>query len=341
MGCMSDDEEREFSEMSDEEIRELSEMFTEEAPEAMSEALGIDLFAESEKQEFEEEFPEQVEDIFLRFRDALGEETEEERAVALFEVYDEITAEILMGSEERGEYDSGVDFLIEQLEVILENTRESMEEIGYGEYFDIVDEFALEVVEKGQAAEVKEFLDGIEGDSQQMVLQRMVNPVILEYYEYIEEHREITDSDEARKYVEMYYELAELTGKILPRFIAVLQVASGREESYDDLKQMGLNDLIQKLGSKKYGRFNYLAEGIDRKLRNSIAHRDFKVKPASNEIEFYDRGELVDELTYSEFQDEVFQILAVFSTLWTFELLLMYARIKHLPEIIEELQEEN
>lgn len=341
MGDMSEDEERGFSEMSDEEIRGLSERFAEEAPEAMSEALGVDLLAEGEVEEFEEVFPEQIEDVFLRFRDALAKESEEERAVALFEAYDEITAEMMMDSEEREEYDSGVDFLIEQLEATLEGTREGMEEIGYPEYFDIVDEFAVEVVEEGPVGEVKEFLDGVEGHSQQMVLQRMMNPVVMEHYEFIEEHKEITDSDEARQYAEMYYELAELVGKILPRFIAVLQVASGREESYGDLKQMGLNDLIQKLESKKYGRFNDLAEGIDRKLRNSIAHRDFKVKPASNEIEFYDRGELVTELSHSELQDEIFQILALFSALWTFELMLTYYRIQYLPEAIAELQEEN
>jgi hypothetical protein len=340
---MSEEEERDFSEMSEEEIRELSERFAEEAPEAMSEALGVDLLAKSEVEEFEDEFPQQIEDVFLRFRDALAKESEEERAIALFEAYDEITAEMMMmmNSEEREEYDGGAAFLIEQLESTLEGTREGMEEIGYPEYFDIVDEFAVEVVEKGPLDDVKEILDGIEGHSQQIVLQRMMNPVVMEYYEYIEEHNEITDSDEARQYAEMYYELAELVGKILPRFIAVLQVASGREESYDDLKQMGLNDLIQKLESKKYGRFNDLAEGIDRELRNSIAHRDFKVKPAPNEIEFYDRGELVAELSYSEFQDEIFQILALFSALWTFELMLTYYRIQYLPEAIAELQEEN
>lgn len=338
---MSKDEERDFSEMSDEEIRELSERFAEETPVAMSEALGVDLLTEGEAEEFEEEFPERIEDVFLRFRDALVKESEEAKAIALFEAYDEITAEIMMGSEGRDKYDSGVDFLIEQLEATLEGTREGMEEIGYPEYFDIVNEFAVEIVEEGPVDEVKEFLEGIEGHSQQVALQRMMNPVVMEYYEYIEEHEEITDSDEARKYTEMYYELAELVGKILPRFIAVLQIASGREESYDDLKQMGLNDLIQKLGSKKYGRFNDLAGGIDRKLRNSIAHRDFKVKPAEDEIEFYDRGELVSELSYSEFQDEVLQTLVLFSALWTFELMLTYYRIQYLPEAIKELKEEN
>lgn len=235
---MSKDEERDFSEMSDEEIRELSEKFAEEAPVAMSEVLGVDLLAEAEAEKFEENFPNRIEEIFLRFRDALLKESEEAKAIALFEAYNETTAEIMMGSEERDEYDSGVDFLIKQLEVVLEGTREGMEEIGYPEYFDIVNEFAVEIVEEGPVDGIKEFLDGIEGHSQQMVLQRMMNPVVMEYYEYIEEHEEITDSDEARKYTDMYYELAELVGKILPRFIAVLQIASGREESYNDLKRL-------------------------------------------------------------------------------------------------------
>lgn len=43
---------------------------------------------------------------------------------------------------------------------------------------------------------------------------------------------------------------------------------------------MGLNDLLHKWGSKKYGRFNMLVEGINRDIWNSIAHRDFKVTQA-------------------------------------------------------------
>jgi hypothetical protein len=269
----------------------------------------------------------------------LSKESEEERAAALFGAYNDVTEEMMMSSEEREEYGSGVDFLLEQLRAVLEGSREGMEELGFTEYFDLVGEFALEIVEEGPVGEVKEFFDGLEGGSQQMVLQRVMNPVILEYYEYLEEHEDITDADEARQYAEMYYELAELIGNILPRFLAVLQIVSGREETYDDLNQMGLNNLLQKLESKKYSRFNELADGIDRELRNSIGHRDFKVDPVEKEIEFHDRGELVAEHSYSEFQDEVFQILALFNALWIFQLLITYYRLQGLPEAIDEISE--
>jgi hypothetical protein len=338
------EENNDFSEMSDQEIRELSEELTEAVPEAMGKTLGVDVFGQFEdndQEEFEEEFPGQIEALLIGFRDALSKESEEEQAVAMFEVYNEMTKQFMMGSEDREEFESGFNFIIEQLRVTLKGSREGMKELGYVDCFDLMDEFAMDIVESGQSGEVKKFFDGLEGNSQQMVLQRMMNPVVTQYYEYLEEHQEITDADEAREYADMYYELAELVANILPQFLAAIQIVSDRKEAYDELKQMGLNNLLQKLESKKYGRFNELAEGIDRELRNSIAHRDFKIEPIEHRIEFHDRDRLVSKLTYSEFQDEVIHLLALFNALWVFRLILTYHRIKNLPDAVEKLREEN
>ena len=340
------DEDRDLTDLSDEELEELSQEFTEAMPEAMDKAMGVDISSEmeeEEREEFEEEFPNQIEHILTGVRNALQEDSEEEQAVAMFEIYEEMTEEFFMSEEERegSEGESGIEWLVEQLRISIEGSRDSMKELGYVEYFDIIYGFAVDVFEAGQAQEVKEFYDGLDDTSQRSALQRVMNPVIMEYYDYIADHPEITDAEEARQYIEMYYELAELFGDILPRFITVLQIVSGREESYDDLKNMDMNDLLQKLESKKYSRFNKLAEGIDRGLRNSIAHRDFTVDPVNNEMEFRDRGELVAEMTYSEFQDEFFKLLALFNAVWVFRMILYYYRLQALPQAVEELRNQS
>lgn len=335
--------EKDFADLSDKEIRELSEEFTELAPESISKSLGFDLSREfdgAEEREFEEEAREQIEKLLIGTRDALGRESDEERFLALAEVYNKAIVETLMGSEEGEEFETGLDFLIEQLRYALEGSRYGMRELGYENYYESLDDFAEEIVEAGRDGEVKEFFDGLDDDSQQAMLQRVMNPVTMEYYGYLEEHPRITDADEARGYADLYYELAELVGNILPQFIAVLQIVSGSEEKYDELKKMGSHNLLQILGSQKYGRFNFLCEGIDRELRNSIAHRDFKVDPIEEEIEFRDRGELVAELTYSEFEDEVRRLLALFNALWVFRLMVTFYRIQFLPGVIDELRSE-
>lgn len=343
---MSDDseEEKDLTDLSDEELEDLSQEFMEAMPEALGKAMGVDFFSEmseEEREEYEEEFPEQIEEILTGFRDALQKDSEEEQAAAMFEIYEEMTEEFFMSEEEKEDFegDTGVEWLVEQLRFSIEGSRKSMEELGHAEYFDIIYGFAVDVFESGQAGDVKEFYDGLDDTSQRAALQRVMNPVIMDYYDYIKEHPEITDGNEARQYIEMYYELAELFGDILPRFIAVLQIVSGREETYGDLENMGMNDLLQKLESKKYSRFNKLAEGISRELRNSIAHRDFTVDPVNDEIEFRDRGELVAEMSYSEFQDEFFKILALFNAVWVFRMILTYYRLQALPRAIEELRE--
>lgn len=334
---------KDLTDLSDEEMQELSEEIVDAVPEALGQAMGIDLFEELDeegREEFEEELPEQIEELLTGFRDAMSKESDKKQAVAMFDVYNQMTEQYILGEDARGDFESGMEFLIDQLRISLEASRESMEELGYVEYFDLVYDFAVDIFEASMAGEVKEFFDTVKGSSQQAVLQRVMNPVIMEYYEYIEGHPEITDSEEARRYIEMSGELAELTTNLLPQFIAILQIVSGREETFEELKQMNLNNLLQKLGSKKYSRFNILAEGIDRELRNSVAHREFTIDPIKEEIEFRDRGELVDKLGYSEFQEKVFNILALFNALLVFRLILTYYRILHLPRVIDDLREE-
>lgn len=240
------------------------------------------------------------------------------------------------------EFDGDREFqwLVNQLEIIIQENKSTLGKMGHIEYFNIINEFAVELVESGQAQEIKEFYDSLGGSHQQATLQRLIDPVISEYHEYIDKHSEIKTGKEARQYIEMYFELAELFTDILPQFIAVLQIVDNGEENYDDLKKMGLNDLLQKLGSKKYSRFNELTKGIDRELRNSIAHRDFTVDPVSEEIEFRDRGELVAKMDYIEFQNEFINILSLFTSVWSFQLMLTYYQLQNLVQLMDNLEEE-
>lgn len=331
-----------ITDLSNEEIQDLSQEFTEAVPEALGRSLGIDLFSGAgtgDPDEFEEEFPEQMAWFLTGFRDAMAAESEEETAVAMFDLQSEMIEQYMMEPDERQEFDDGLSFLVEQLRISLEGSREGMEELGYANYFDLLDEFAKEIVEAGLAGDVKEFFDALENGSQQMMLQRLFNPVLTEYYNYLEEHPEISSASETRQYADMYHKLAELVGDILPQFIAVLQIVSGREETYEELSKMGLNNLLQKLESKKYDRFNELADGINRKLRNSIVHGEYIVDPMEERIEFFDRGDTVANLTYSEFQGDVLKLLALFNTLWVFRLMITYYRIRSLPDAIENLRD--
>ncbi len=55
--------------------------------------------SEEEREEYEEEFPEQIEEILTGFRDALQKNSEEEQAVAMFEVYEEMTEGFFMSED--------------------------------------------------------------------------------------------------------------------------------------------------------------------------------------------------------------------------------------------------
>ncbi len=338
----SSSEEHEFTELSDEEIQELSREIVEDIPEAIGNIIGFDVsghIEDSNREELREYTSQMIDGFRIGIREVQSKESEEEQAVAAWELLDKITGSMFESGESE-ESITGIDTLIEKLRATLKKNRAYMAELGYTEYYDLLDEFALDIVESGLANKVKGFFDGLEGSSQQTLSQRVISPVISEYYVYFDEHREITDAEEVRKYADIYYELAELVGKILPQFIAVLQVVSGREETYDELNEKGLNDLLQKLGSKKYSRFNKLTEAIDREIRNSIGHRDFRINPTKRKLVFNDCGKFVAEHTYSEFQVEVIRLSTLFNALIVFRLMITYYHLHYLSEAIDDLREE-
>lgn len=72
-----------------------------------------------------------------------------------------------------------------------------MEELGHTNYFDLLDEFAKEIVEAGQAGDVKEFFDGLENGSQQMEAQ--IDEAVYDLFELIDEERETIE-----EYIEVF-----------------------------------------------------------------------------------------------------------------------------------------
>lgn len=336
---MTGSSDEELSELSDKEIQEVAEEIAGEFPEAMGVALGVDVFAgvgEERQEEVEENIRSNLESFLTDFRDAYSRDSEEERIAGMSGVF---TGVVEQFAEDPESVDNGFEFLVDRLRLVLEGSRESMEELGYVEYFDVMDDFAEEVVEDGEIDEVEEFYEHLGESSQQVVLQRIMDPVFTDYFAYLEEHPEITEASEVRQYADMYYELAELVSSLLPQFMAVVQIAEGREQTFEKLNRMGLNNLVQKLEGKKYSRFNSLAEGIDRELRNSIGHRDFITDPVNQELVFRDRGDNVAELTYKEFKNEVFHLLALLNALWIFRLQLQYYHLQKAAHIIEEIEQ--
>lgn len=327
--------------MSDAELRQYSENIMDALPDALSQVFGFDIrreFNDSDFSKIGEKNREHIEEFLKSYRDALTMESDQDRAITIIEEYDKLVQATMMNSELRDEYSSGFDFIIDQQRNALELTREGLNDFGYGEFYSLMDDFVTDIVDANQLAVVQDFYRGINDDSQQMMVQRLINSILFHHIEYLREHPDISDADDARAYAELYYELAEMVGNLLPQFMAVVEIVCGGQERYDDLKQLGLNDLLQKLESQKFSRFKILSEGIDRRVRNSIAHRDFKVDPVNREIEFQDHGEVVSRLTYSEFEDQVDHLLAFCNSIWLFRFMVMYRRLQEHSEAFDDIR---
>ena len=333
---MTDDENetKELGDLSDEEVQEISSEVMESIPKLMSESLGMDFRADIDH---DEKATNELKEILLRFRDIGQIESEEEQFESILNFFDETVGQMFSQSDmTEGEDEGGFEILLNYYEESLYGAREDLDRWGYDEYFEKVDQLAVELIEEGKNQKVTDLYRD-ELDRNTGIMQRFINPLVEEHLPLLE-NIEIEDATEAREYQDMYQEMAELYAGLLPEFISVLQIKKGDEHEYQELKTTRLHNLLQKLGSKKYEEYNIFAECLDRNLRNSIVHRDSKINPNSETIEFYDRGDFADDLSYKEFSEESRKLFSALYALWVFNSLLTYHQIKQIPEILEDIE---
>lgn len=235
-----------FGDLSDEEIQTFSQEIVESIPEMMSEVLGKDLEADFDP---EDQVVNEIEQIFMQFRDAAQAESEEERSEKMMHILDESAAQafsqmdFIEGSEKEG-----LEALIEYHEESFEDGYDLIESWGYEEYLEKVDGLAVELIEDGKDQKVTALYED-EVDRNTGMMQRLIDPLFEEYLPLLEDS-DIKDADEVRKYQDMYEETAELYAGLLPEFIAVLQIKKVGNHEYEELKNYSLNNLLQKLNSK-------------------------------------------------------------------------------------------
>ncbi len=347
---MSDEDSKIDSESLELDIDKVSEdlfdEISENMPEVISDTFGVDpddLFNEYKIKEGKSELVPIISDFLKGLKEAFNSETDLERSKKSIKVIDKYLKQIIEASDEEISHNFyGIDLLLEELRKLIKQYKVLAKERGYPEYFDIVNGFAKKVVfEKEKGMKMEEFYKNLEGHEVESISQRIYNPVIKKHSQYLNKKPKITNPEEARHYADIYYELTELSKKYLPIFMTSLEIAYGRKETYKKFKEMPLNNIVGMLGGRKFKEFNKLAKGIDVDLRNSIAHRDFKIKPSEEIIEFRNRGEIIGELSYAEFTERVFRLLTVFEAIVGFSIFVRYYLIRSRLDIYNFITERN
>jgi len=137
----------------------------------------------------------------------------------------------------------------------------------------------------------------------QATLQR-----ILKCYEFLERDFATIEKKQIDRYLEIYTELSGLYEKFISLIAVLTQLLQMKGiPKYEVARKRGLSSNINSVKGSGWGIF---VSGFNRKMRNAIAHKSFKIDIIMETVEFIDRNKTYS-LSFKEVQEETRELSAV------------------------------
>lgn len=213
----------------------------------------------------------------------------------------EIRQGLMLGFKaEHGEYDACV-ILLRRLQKQASRQEESSLP-GYAEARDAVDALAAEVAQVFRTRDLMSDLNGwYQLKSSRKVGQLFHRAESLVRSWRWQEPKRLTPRLLAQLSNE-YRESAATFELLIVRFIGVWLIANGQSVDWNALEQQGLASHLGRASSGRFGpHLEALSRGIDRRVRNALAHGHPLVNSQSGKVEFHERSGLAAEWTAAEF----------------------------------------
>ena len=112
---------------------------------------------------------------------------------------------------------------------------------------------------------------------------------LIKHYNFLDKEVKVVTKKEVDKYLEIYLEFAGIYEKILPLISTLIQLTKINASSNKKSNQ----NLYNTLAYVKRAGYEALVSGFDRNIRNSLAHRSFKIKIIEEKVEFIDRKKML------------------------------------------------
>ncbi|MDD2666317.1 MAG: hypothetical protein PHD13_02630 [Methanocellales archaeon] len=317
-------------ELSEKELRNVIKVLTTEMPKFFSNLLGKDLRKgkvldkklEDELYEKSRNFLEGLKEIDILESAQISQTEKISRTYCLIDKLLRIAIPEI--PQEIHAVEDGIEFLRPKIPSGLEylkNTR-------YLEYISLIEKLSLELKAKGKTYLVRDFLDDVsESDDAYIIAHTLCDPLV-GHYKYLQKEHRYIRKQQIKKYIEIYSELSGCYEKQLRVIVGLLKILEKDEKpDYENIRKKDLYKNIQKVEKEKH--YKILTEGFNRKVRNAISHRTYKIDILDKRIDFIDRNNKV-LLSYFEFINLVKETSAlVFAVLqlqniFTYHLFVMF-----------------
>jgi hypothetical protein len=152
------------------------------------------------------------------------------------------------------------------------------------------------------------------------------------YYAFLGIDALQVDKEAIDSYLEIYLELAGIYEKIISLISTLIQMTEMPNISSYDRKR----NLFQILFHVEKTGYKNIVDGFDRNIRNSLAHRAFKVNIIDNKVEFVDRKKKLT-LSYNEVQKRTRELSALLLILPHIYVAVFCSLILEIEEMLEKL----
>jgi hypothetical protein len=181
----------------------------------------------------------------------------------------------------------------------LENTK-------YNAYVREIDKIVADLKRKKQLPQVWNILmKFFSSDDFYFIVQSTLQK-LGKYYSYLEKDFPQVDKKVVDRYLEIYMELAGIYEKVISLISALIQTAENYNFSCYERKK----DLAIILSQVKKAGHKTLITGFDRNIRNSLAHKTFKVNIIDHQVEFIDRKKKVI-MSFNQVQNRTRELSAL------------------------------
>ncbi|QRO00885.1 hypothetical protein JRI60_18560 [Archangium violaceum] len=213
----------------------------------------------------------------------------------------EIRQSLMLGaSAEHGEYDACVILLRRLQEQAARPDGSSLP--GYAEARDAVDALASEVATVLETRDIRPNLNGwyqLKSANKVMHFSQRIGPVVRHWRR--QEPKRLTQGLVVQLLHE-YRDSAAIFELLIGRLIGVWLIANGQAVEWHDLDKQGLASHLNRASSGRVGpHLQVLGRGIERGVRNALAHGHPIMNRRNGKVEFHDRGGLAAEWSAAEF----------------------------------------
>ncbi len=209
-----------------------------------------------------------------------------------------------------------------------------LEGTRYGEYLSNLEELLVELKKKNQLEKAFNILDEFRKSEDAYIIVQVTMQKLIEYYEFLQRDFSVIGKKQVDKYLEIYDELSGVYEKLIALIRSLVALLKNDYRyRYETVRKKGLYHNIEYIKGTRWKTFTY---GFDRKMRNAIAHKTFKVDIIKGRIEFIDRTRTIT-LPFMEVQKRTRELSALLLILPHLLISIYCFTVLYLKELLESI----